>query len=270
MTNNVIRTGKKTAKKEQEAVQEIVQPAKKSVNKKATLQEPVQQVTQSTFKRIAEWNFKAGNFPQGAGTAAYWNNITNQAKRIEEELVELYTAINEKNIEGVVDAGADLDVVVSGLNYLSGCDYPNVINTVLRNNDLKVNTDKNVVEQWKFYWDANGVPVYIAETEFEGTTYYCLRREEDGKILKYANFPKVDLSSFLPQLVAEGYTLYKDREVEESEESLKFPSLYLTEIDDQGGVLAKVLEENNTDKVLLVIVNGQLTEVKLFPEVDSE
>ena len=40
---------------------------------------------------------------------------------------------------------------------------------------------------------------YIAETEYEGTTYYTLRRKDNGKVVKHNNFEAVDLTDCLPK-----------------------------------------------------------------------
>ena len=52
------------------------------------------------------------------------------------------------------------------------------------------------MEKWKQEKD---FPCYISETVYDedGQTYYMLRREEDNKVMKHAEFPVVDLMPFI-------------------------------------------------------------------------
>lgn len=42
------------------------------------------------------------------------------------------------------------------------------------------------------------IETYIAETEYEGETYYTLRRKDNGKVVKHNNFEAVDLTDCIP------------------------------------------------------------------------
>lgn len=218
----------------------------------------------NTFERVKEWNKKANKLPAKAGTKDYWVSIENQFKRIEEELGELYEAIKERDILGIVDAGADLDVVVSGLNYLSGSDYASVITTVLDNNDLKITDKESTANNWKAYNEDNGTKCNVVKSN-EG--FYTVQREEDDKILKYGNFPKVDLSSFIPLVENEHFLLVEDasnikdssKTLLENEKYIKVLSLEDEPNEDTRVMFSKILEENGD--VILIVNNTKVIDI---------
>lgn len=221
----------------------------------------------NTYEQVAQWNEKAGKkVTPKIGTTAYWKSLADQFNRISEELTELYEAIETKDIKKLVDSGGDLDVTVAGLNYLSGADYPSTINSILSNNDLKINKDKKIVEQWQFYWEANGVECSIVESEVNGETYYSLHRDSDDKILKYAKFPEVDLSPYLPTPIEEKYVLV-DAEPSEKAIETGLEILYLDDMDDEGGVMFNFLDQTESREVVLTILNGDLVNVTSLEEV---
>lgn len=221
----------------------------------------------NTYEQVAQWNEKAGKkVTSNIGTTAYWKSLADQFNRISEELTELYEAIETKDIKKLVDSGGDLDVTVAGLNYLSGADYPSAINSILSNNDLKINKDKKIVEQWQFYWEANGVECSIVESEVNGETYYSLHRDSDDKILKYAKFPEVDLTPYLPTPIEEKYVLV-DGEPSEKAVETGLEILYLADMDDEGEVMANFLDQTESREVVLTILNGDLVNVTSLEEV---
>ena len=63
----------------------------------------------STFNKVKEWNEKANITLNPIGTTLWYKSLENQYNRIQEELTELYEAINTKNISSIVDAGAGMD-----------------------------------------------------------------------------------------------------------------------------------------------------------------
>lgn len=211
----------------------------------------------NTFERVSKWNARAGNVPEAVGSDEYFLSLWNQAERVREELNELYEAIAKRDIEGVVDAGLDLDVVVAGVNYLSKCDYAGGIDAVLSNNDLKIFTDRQEAEKVADYYAAQNVEVYIKHW-FNGHTdvmYYSVRRKSDNKILKYEDFPSVDLTSFVPQQEIAYYTLAKDSETELSDYAKTFQTLTLADIvDDEGrAAMQSIMEQAGQDSVRLVV-----------------
>lgn len=224
-----------------------------------------------TFNRVVDFNTKANKLPTKAGSKEYWLAIENQYKRIEEELNELLEAIQERNIEEVVDAGADLDVVVAGLNFLSGSDYTSVITAVLDNNDLKITQDASKADNWKVFNNDNGIDCRVVETN----GYYTVQRNEDNKVLKYGNFPKVDLKEFLPETSNEYYVLsYSEESLTDNAKSYleanpEIEAVYLEgEQDEQlKEVFSKILAEHQ--EVVLVINNTRLVDILKMEVTDG-
>lgn len=209
----------------------------------------------NTFERVSEWNARAGNVPEAVGSDEYFLSLWNQAERVREELNELYEAIAKRDIKGVVDAGLDLDVVVAGVNYLSKCDYTGGIDAVLSNNDLKISTSLEEAEQTVEFYKAQNVETYINEYEGINSTLFTVKRKSDNKILKYENFPSVDLTPFVPQQEIAYYTLAKDSETELTDYAKTFQILTLADIvDDEGRVtMQSIMEQAGQDAVRLVV-----------------
>ncbi|MBP0028256.1 hypothetical protein [Roseofilum sp. Guam] len=149
------------------------------------------------YERIALWNQKAGKSPVSPKDEAYWVLLENQTQRIEEELRELRKVLKKRNLAKLLDAGCDLDVVVSGLNYICGLEYKSAIERVLDNNELKVVKDRQLVEDSIEPYRQKGIETKIVEVTLDGESYYSLHRVEDDKILKLNNHTKVDLSDIV-------------------------------------------------------------------------
>lgn len=209
-----------------------------------------------TFQRVANWNMICGKMPPKYGTEEYLDALSNQAERIEEELKELQEAIGncrrlnsskigtkvpvtykglatptlvtlkerKKWAQEVLDAGCDLDVVVSGLNYLSGHDYSGAITAVLDNNDEKYTHDLTFAElSLKKYGEGHNIKQvdcridnllsgdqatveqmdklgYDLFQDGDGVMFcrlYSVHRDSDDKICKLLNHPSVDLAPFV-------------------------------------------------------------------------
>jgi hypothetical protein len=201
----------------------------------------------STFDRVALWNTVCGKVAPEFGTEDYLATLRNQASRIQEELDELVLAVtvaealklNEKNLtrdsvyvngkeypctqeelsrqhQEILDAGCDLDVVVAGLNFLSGHAYSLAIEEVLANNDAKYTGVVDfAIDSLESYGDGHRIVSTHIEVEssqrddlLEGgfTTYikngllfaifHTVHRDKDDKIMKLLGHPKVDLIPF--------------------------------------------------------------------------
>lgn len=223
----------------------------------------------NTFDEVKLWNQKVNKYPSEVGTPQYWADLTNQAKRIEEELIELVEGINERDITKVVDSGLDLDVVVSGLNYLNCSNYQLGISQVLNNNDLKYTVNKDVAEQWKFYWESNGESCEVQESTVNKITYYSLHRTSDNKVMKFAKFPEVDLTDVVPNPITEQYILVRNKEVVIPEELQDLSVLFLEQLDDQNGVLETILDSHNLDLAVLGIRNGEMVDIQGYEEPEE-
>lgn len=156
-------------------------------------------MTASTFDRVKEFNIKAGKKLSPIGSVEYWTAIENQYQRIIEELQETYRAIKERDLVKMLDGGCDLDVTVSGYNYLTGASYKDAIKAVLDNNDLKTTTDKDLIAKTleELY---NNDEYHVHNEEQEGVVYYTILRNSDNKIMKLLDHPEVGLTGLVPQL----------------------------------------------------------------------
>jgi len=162
---------------------------------------------------VANWNASCGKLPQELNTDAYWDALSKQAERIQEELTEtIDKGINARNFKELVDGICDLDVTVSGLGYLSGLNVLGAMEAVLENNNLKMTLDKaKAEEELQFYIDKFGEDSHVI-VEVEGqtdhplvpdqmidVTIYSIHRVSDDKVCKFSDHPEVDLSEFLPE-----------------------------------------------------------------------
>jgi TusA-related sulfurtransferase len=80
---------------------------------------------------------------------------------------------------------------------MCGLEYKSAIERVLDNNELKVVTDRQLVEDSIEPYRQKGIETKIVEVTLEGESYYSLHRVEDDKILKLNNHVKVDLSDIV-------------------------------------------------------------------------
>lgn len=206
----------------------------------------------STFNKVSQWNLVCGKTAPEFGTSGYYTTLRNQAARIQEELEELQEAIDNCEVllstpedapctlaykgdpierfateevtnhwnQEILDAGCDLDVVVAGLNFLSGHDYDGAIEVVLGNNDLKytynrTDAEKALLKAGPSTHSIIEVPVEVEDEDvsardlelsgydvwFDGKVThviaYSVHRDSDDKICKLLNHPTVDLSPFV-------------------------------------------------------------------------
>lgn len=149
----------------------------------------------STYKEVSEWNLKCGNHPSTVGSEPYWNALTQQIARIEEELAEVKEAVAKRDLDNLIKEGCDLDVTVSGFNFLLNVDYETAIGRVLVNNDEKVTLNIHKADQWRDHYTSLKVMVCINTSSFGEDLHYCVKRIEDDKVMKPPSLSKVDLSS---------------------------------------------------------------------------
>ena len=201
----------------------------------------------STFERVSLWNTVCGKVAPEFGTWDYITTLRNQASRIQEELDELVLAVTvvealehnnmtpmrdsvyvngveypctqeeiSKQHQEILDAGCDLDVVVAGLNFLSGHAYSHAIEEVLANNDAKYTGVVDfAIDSLESYGDGHRIVSTHIEVEssqrdelMEGgfityvkngslfAIFHTVHRDEDDKIMKLLGHPKVDLVPF--------------------------------------------------------------------------
>lgn len=173
----------------------------------------------STFERVAQWNTVCGKFPPEHDSPDRKEILLNQLKRVKEELDETIKAVEEGDELGMLDGGCDLDVVVSGYNFLLDRDYSGAIDAVLSNNDLKIYEYDQLAEasqralELSEGGDLHTVHITMRDDVDleEGTSLgdltledlkdlgakFSIHREHDDKVCKPANFPEVDLEPYL-------------------------------------------------------------------------
>ena len=155
------------------------------------------------------------------------NTDNGQTIQIKGESVTVDDDLREHWMVEILDAGCDLDVTVAGANYLAGHQYGDAIGRVLSNNDEKYTYDRTKAEAALLKLGSSThriveVPVRIdihecddpevvkdkekmAELGYDTVELYgaicvyvySVHRNEDDKICKLLNHPKVDMSDLI-------------------------------------------------------------------------
>lgn len=157
-------------------------------------------------KAVSVFNNVCGNVPSENLTQIL-KQIENQCTFLIEEVLEMKEAAKSGDWTSVLDAHADIRFVRDYLDDLclaAGLKINKAFDLVCENNSEKFSTSKELVEKWQQTKDPSKLETYIAETDYDGTIYYTLRRKSDGKVQKYLNFPHVDLSSCVPKELLNG------------------------------------------------------------------
>ena len=149
-------------------------------------------------KAVSVFNHAAGNAPADDPKEII-KQVVHQCTYLLEEVLETKYAAKDGDWKEVVDGVADVLYVAAYLNDLceaAGVDIKGAFKAVCENNSLKYSTSKELAEKWL---EEKEIPCYIAETVYNGETYYTVRRTEDGKVTKYNGFEQVDLLPFIPK-----------------------------------------------------------------------
>ena len=152
-------------------------------------------------KKVTQFNHAVNNAPSELDHVLL-EQIANQCTFLLEEVLEMKEAAIKGDWLEIVDAHADIRFVRDYLDDLcvaAGLKINKAFDLVCENNSEKFSTSKELVEKWQEEKDPSKLETYIAETEYDGTIYYTLRRKSDGKVQKYIGFPSVDLSSCVPE-----------------------------------------------------------------------
>lgn len=193
----------------------------------------------NTFEQVANWNLVCGKSAPEYRSPEYYEALRNQCERIAEELKEVTDALDLlKNSDHVtdelldqvdleiLDGGCDLDVVVSGLNFLAGHNYTGAIQAVLENNNAKyTHLYSFAQESLAEYGEGHSIKkVFVEMSAEDGTTVdmlkeagydliiqggvlgafvYSVHRDSDDKICKLKDHPKVSLHQFLGSYVGQ-------------------------------------------------------------------
>lgn len=129
--------------------------------------------------------------------------IRNQSTILLEEVLETKAAAIDKDWKEALDGVCDIWFVASELvTQLEsvGINVKKAFKAVCENNSLKYTTSHELAETW-YTWntEVKNVDCHIHESVYEGETYYCVRRNEDNKVLKHEDFPPVNLIPFIPK-----------------------------------------------------------------------
>ena len=162
------------------------------------------------IKSVALMNLLAGNKHQFESEEEFYTNCDNQLERIVEEAKEGLDAYTEFVLGGgvsseestfrqhLLDSVVDIFVVYARLYQLMennpSFNLHEAIKRVCENNLTKFPTDKQVAEDTLKMYAEQGVECYIAATEYEGVTYYAIKRVSDNKFLKPIGYESVNLA----------------------------------------------------------------------------
>ena len=150
-------------------------------------------------KRIKQWNERCGNTSCNKQDTLedVVRKVVPQAKVILEEAKELVAALEAKDENEIKDGIADVLFTSLRLVSVLGDKYDvlGMLSVVCDNNDLKYTTNQVEFFAAGGVWDKLSDGCKNEVTEIDGVTYYCLKND-NGKVVKPKDFPKVDLSVF--------------------------------------------------------------------------
>ena len=149
-----------------------------------------------------------GNYRDITSKEIFFEEVGKLIPLLQEEVDELKESYNLRYVQGVVDDVVDIEVYLIQLQSLVerlGCNLLAARTAVTENNSLKYTPSFELASKWLDEHAAScnkfggTLPYYIAKNEYDGETYYCLKRLKDGKVSKYCGFPKVDLDDYTPK-----------------------------------------------------------------------
>ena len=152
-------------------------------------------------KDITRFNHTVGNAPS-EDTKELLQQIMNQCTYLLEEVLETKEAAKNGDWIAALDGVADVKYVADYLPVLLesvGIQYKKAFKEVCKNNNLKFTTSLELARKWQEEKTAVGIETYISEVEYEGETYYTVRRTVDKKVTKFNEFPSVQLDRFIPK-----------------------------------------------------------------------
>ena len=149
-----------------------------------------------------------GNLKDIDNKEVFFEEVGKLIPLIQEELNELQESYNLQYVQGALDDCVDLNVYLLQLESLLerlGCDVIRAKQAVAENNSLKYTQSKELADRWLKEHDHSSRmfrqenPFYVAETEYEGEMFYCLKRKSDHKVSKWVGFPTVQLDHYTPK-----------------------------------------------------------------------
>ena len=137
------------------------------------------------FNDVSFMNSMFGN-PKGYPDDPNWGKLLNQARNIQDEYLELLTAINEKDVTEVRDALCDIMVFTLGMYHFLGHDANGDMAKVYESNMSKFCSNPEELSGTVIHYNALGVQAYIGG-EFPFKYVKSLKQQTglDGK-----NYPQ--------------------------------------------------------------------------------
>ena len=152
-------------------------------------------------KAVTVFNHACSNAPKDT-VEGVLEQIANQCTYLVEEVLEMKEAALNKDFVRLADGHGDIKFVRDYLDDLLdaiGLKRAGIFKEVCENNMLKTTTSLELAEKWKAEKDEDGVETYIATVDFEGETYYTVRRCDNNKVTKFKDFPEMDLAKYIPK-----------------------------------------------------------------------
>lgn len=153
------------------------------------------------YKRVIEFNAKAGVKDEEPFTMEWWKAVTLQTKLLVEESTEAFEAANLGDKQELLDGCVDNLVIAfkfAEMLQQAGYDVIGAFEAVCDNNDSKVFSSYYKAVEAKEQLEERDDQEYTIETSvYDGIPYYSVRRF-DGKIMKRIGFVPVELDEFVP------------------------------------------------------------------------
>lgn len=153
-------------------------------------------------EQVRKFNVIAGNSPSQGDLWECWQQLKRQVDLVLEEAKEGKEGASKEDMLELIDAWADVWYTNTYLGQLLeafGVNTKAVIEEVCKNNNQKFTTSYTYASESKEALEDKGVQCYIEQTVYQGTTYYTVRRNGDGKVMKLRHHESPELSKFLPK-----------------------------------------------------------------------
>ncbi|MNQ04601.1 Phosphoribosyl-ATP pyrophosphohydrolase [compost metagenome] len=152
-------------------------------------------------KEVQRFNYGINNSPSMGDHYEVWKQLRLQAKLILEEAQELVDATTNEDMIETLDAYCDIQYLNTWLEHLLyafGCNTDKAFAEVCFNNSSKITTSYTYAQTSKEHLEhLYEGQYYIDETVYEGETLYCVKRAEDGKVMKLKSHCKPNLQQYV-------------------------------------------------------------------------
>lgn len=154
------------------------------------------------YKRVIDWNTKAGVKDYKYDTLDWHRAVELQTRLLVEEATEAMEAAAYGDMKELLDGAVDSFVILVKLIDMlekAEFDFVEACNEVMGNNDSKIFSSYYEAVEAKEQLEERDDQEYSIETAiYDGLPYYSVRRF-DGKIMKSVDFVAVELEEFIPK-----------------------------------------------------------------------